>query len=175
MARGEAMMPKFWKYLITNCHGSASRIVAEAEREWAEKELESDTRLLSYTAKPQFESPVFRCPAERVLRQLQRTRLDLQRMEVNPLHDSVVNINDTHWPAYRKENGTLVDLRVLDLEDRSSKPRLVFRPDALRASGIPEALIEAAAQSNPPGLVLFEDVPQFKGCDDQPTAKEPTH
>ncbi|MCI0349960.1 MAG: hypothetical protein L0Z53_11095, partial [Acidobacteriales bacterium] len=58
--------------------------------------------------------------------------------------------------------------------DRSPKPRLIFRPDALRKSGIPEAVIETAAQSNPPGLVLFEDVPQFKGCDDQPTSPEST-
>ena len=90
------------------------------------------------------------------------------------MHDSVVTINDTHWPAYRKENGTLVDLRLFHPNDRSLKPRLIFRPDALRKFGIPEAIIEAAAQSNPPGLILFEDVPQFKGCDNQPTSLEPT-
>jgi hypothetical protein len=95
-------------------------------------------------------------------------------MEVNQMHDSVVTINNTYWPAYRKENGTLVDLRILDPSDHSPKPRLIFRSDALRESGIPEALIEAAAQSNPPGLVLFEDVPQFKGCDEQPSANEST-
>ncbi|HZQ19495.1 MAG TPA: hypothetical protein VFA90_12295 [Terriglobales bacterium] len=169
------MTPKFWKYFITNCHGSAIRVVAEADREWVEKELESDMRLLSYRAQPQFECPVFPCPAEQVLRQLQRTRLNLQRMEVNHMHDSVVTMNNTHWPAYRKENGTLVDLRILDPNERSPKPQLVFRPDALREAGIPEAIIEAAAQSDLPGLVLFEDVPQFKCCDDQSTAKEPTH
>jgi len=90
------------------------------------------------------------------------------------MHDPVITINNTHWPAYRKENGTLVDLRILDPEDRSPNPRMVFRPEALRESGIPEALIEAATRSNPPGLILFEDVPQFKGCDDQPTANEST-
>jgi hypothetical protein len=95
-------------------------------------------------------------------------------MEVNHLHDSVVTINNTHWPAYRKENGTLVDLRVLDPEDRSPTPRLIFRPDALRKARIPEALIEAAAHSNPPGLILFEYLPQFKGCDDQPPSLEST-
>ncbi len=168
------MMPRFWKYLITNCHGSAIHFVAERDREWAEKELECDPRLLSYRAQPQFECPVFRCPTERVFEQLRRIRLDLQRMEVNQMHDSVVTINNTYWPAYRKENGTLVDLRVFDPSDRSPKPRLIFRPDALRETGIPEALIEAAARSNPPGLVLFEDVPHFKGCDNQPTAHEPT-
>src|SRR5881275_3575660 len=115
--------------------------------------------------------PLF-CPG--IPEQLRRARLDLQRMEVNQLHDSVVTINNTHWPAYRKENGTLVDLRILDPQDRSPKPRLVFRPDALRESGIPEAIIEAAARSNPPGLILFEDLPQFKGCDHQPTANEST-
>jgi hypothetical protein len=166
------MTLKFWKYLITNCNGSAICFVVADDREWAEKDLENDPRLLSYTAKPQFESPVLRCPAERILQQLRRIRLNLQRMEVNKLHDSVVTINNTHWPAYRKENGTLVDMRILDPEDRSSNPQLVFRPDALRKSGIPEALIEAAARSTPRGLILFEDLPQFKGCDDQPTSVE---
>jgi hypothetical protein len=94
--------------------------------------------------------------------------------EVNQLHDSVVTINNTHWPGYRKDNGTLVDLRILDPQDRSSKPKLVFRPDALRESGIPEPLIEAAAQSNPQGLILLEDLPQFKGCDNQSTSPEST-
>jgi hypothetical protein len=162
------MTPMFWKYLITNGDGSAIRFVAAEDREWAEKELEGDPRLLSYTAKPQFECPVFCRRAERVLQRLRRTRLNLQRMEVNQMHDSVVTINNTHWPAYRKENGTLVDLRILDPEDRSPKPQLVFRPDALRDAGIPEALIEAATQSNPPGLVLFEDLPQFKSTSLEP-------
>lgn len=168
------MTLKFWKYLITNCHGSAICFVAEEDRECAEKELECDPHLLSYIAQPQFECAVLRCPAESVLRQLQRIRLDLQRMEVNQMHDSVVTINNTHWPAYRKENGTLVDLRILDPIDRSPKPRLVFRPDVLRESGIPEALIEAAARSHPQGLILFEDLPQFKGCNEQPTSAEST-
>jgi len=148
--------------------------VAEQHRECAEKELECNPHLLSYIAQPQFECPVFRCPAERVLQQLRQIRLDLQRIEVNQLNGSVVTINNTRWPAYRKENGTLVDLRILDPKDRSPKPRLVFRPDALRESGIPEAIIEAAARSSPQGLILFEDLPQFKGCDDQTTANEST-
>ncbi|MCI0348991.1 MAG: hypothetical protein L0Z53_06155, partial [Acidobacteriales bacterium] len=113
------MTLKIWKYLITNCHGSTVRFIAEEDREWTEKELECDPRLLSYRAQPQFQGPVFDCPAEPVLQQLQRTRLDLQRMEVNHMHDAVVTINNTHWPAYRKENGTLVDLRLFDPTDRS--------------------------------------------------------
>jgi hypothetical protein len=166
------MTPMFWKYLITTGDGTAIRFVAEEDREWAEKELERDPRLLSYRAKPRFECPVLRPPAERILQQLRRVRAKIPKGEVNDMHNSVVTINNTHWPAYRKENGTLVDLRILDPEDRSPMPRLIFRPDALRQSGIPEAIIEVAAQSNPPGLVLFEDLPQFTGCDDQPTANE---
>jgi hypothetical protein len=38
------------------------RFVAEGDRESAEKELEGDLRLISYSAKPQFECPVFRRP-----------------------------------------------------------------------------------------------------------------
>src|SRR5689334_17693566 len=168
------MTLKFWKYLITNCNGSAICIVADLDRECAEKELECEPLLLGYIASPQFECPVFRCPGKAVLQRLQRIRRDLQRMEVKKLHDSVVTINNTHWPAYRKENGTLVDLRILDPEDRSPKAQLVFRPDVLRQSGIPEAIIEAAARSNPQGLILFENLPQFNGCDDQPTSIEST-
>jgi len=123
------MTLKFWEYLITKHSGSAICFVAEHDREWVEKELECDPLLLSYTAKPQFECPVFRCPAERVLQQLRRIRLDLQRLEVNQMHDSVVTINNTHWPAYRKENGTLVDMRLFDPNDRS--PRLAFKGKGL--------------------------------------------
>ena len=167
------MTPIFWKYLITNCDGSAIRFVAEQERDEAEKELEGDVHLLSYRAKPQIQFAVFRRPSERVLQRLRRTRTQLQRLEVNHM-DSVVTINNTHWPAYRKENGTLVDLRLFDPNTRSPKPQLTFRPDALREAGIPEALIEAAAQSNPPGLILFEDLPQCEDCSQQPTSEEST-
>ncbi|HLH09258.1 MAG TPA: hypothetical protein VKW78_18620 [Terriglobales bacterium] len=57
---------------------------------------------------------------------------------------------------------------------RNDLPVDLGTPSPLRKSGIPEALIEAAAQSNPQGLILFEDLPQFKGCDNQPSAHEPT-
>ena len=170
------MTPKFWKYLITNCHSSAVRFVAEHEREQAEKELEGDPGLLSYRAKPQIQCPVFRQPAEPVLQRLWRARAQIQKTEVNHMHDSVVTINDTHWPAYRKENGTLVDLRLFDPNDRSPKPRLVFRPDKLRELGIPDALIDAAAKSDPQGLLLFENLPDqapsAKGSTDQATTEQ---
>src|ERR1700739_2952288 len=52
-------------------------------------------------------------------------------------------------PAYRKPGATLVDLRMFDPDDRSANPRLVFRPEKLRELGIPGALIEAAAKSDP--------------------------
>jgi hypothetical protein len=51
------------------------------------------------------------------------------------------------------------------------KRRLIFRADALRETGIPEALIEAAAQSDPPGLIPFEET---EGYADQPTSRQST-
>ena len=75
------------------------------------------------------------------------------------MYDRVVTINKTHWPAYRKPGATLVDLRMFDPNDRSSQPRLVFRPEKLRELGIPDALIEAAAKSDPQGFLLFDDLP----------------
>lgn len=59
------------------------------------------------------------------------------------MYDHVVAINNSHWTAYRKPGATLVDLRMFDPDDRSAKPRLVFRPEKLRELGIPDALIEA--------------------------------
>jgi len=44
-------------------------------------------------------------------------------------------------------------------DDRSTNPRLVFRPEKLRALGIPDALIKAAAKPDPQGFLLFEDLP----------------
>ena len=54
---------------------------------------------------------------------------------------------------------TIRDLRMFDPNDRSPKPRLVFRPEKLRELGIPDALIEAAAKSDPRGFLLFDDLP----------------
>jgi hypothetical protein len=123
----------------------------------AEKELENDPQLLSYRAKPQIEFPVTHRPSARIMRRFARLRA--HKLEVIHMHDAVVTINNTKWPAYRKRNGTLVDLRILDPDDRSPKPRLAFRPDKLRDLGIPAALIDAAEQSEPQGFVLFEDLP----------------
>ncbi len=81
------------------------------------------------------------------------------------MHDAVATINNTKWTAYRKRNGTLVDLRILDPDDRSPNPRLAFRPEKLHELGVPDPLIEAAAQSEPQGFVLFEDLP------DQPASR----
>jgi hypothetical protein len=70
----------------------------------------------------------------------------------------------------------LVDLRILDPEDRSLKPRLVFSPEKLRELGIPAALIDAAAKSDPQGLILFEDLPDqapsANGSRDQATNEQ---
>ena len=75
------------------------------------------------------------------------------------MYDRVVTISKTHWPAYRKLGATLVDLRMLDPNDRSANPRLVFRPEKFRELGKPDALIEAAAKSEPQGFLLFDDLP----------------
>lgn len=85
------------------------------------------------------------------------------------MYDAIVIINNTHWPAYRKPGGTLVDLRLCDPTDHDPNQRLIFRPDALRELGIPPRLIEAAAQSEPQGLILLNDADAiFSGpCDDQ--------
>src|SRR5947209_5543280 len=157
MERGAAMTPTFWKYLITTCTGSAFCLVAESDRDSVEKELESDPRLLSYHAKPQTDCRVMHRLSTQALRRLAHMRT--HKLEVIHMHDAVATINNTKWPAYRKRNGTLVDLRVLDADDRSPKPRLVFRPEKLRDLGIPAALIEAASQSEPEGFILFEDLP----------------
>jgi len=94
------------------------------------------------------------------------------------MYNAVVTINNTHWPAYRKSRGTLVDLRLFDPTDRSPKPRLVFRPEKLKELGIPEKLVEAAAKSDPQGFILFEDLPdqtsQVEGCADQLPSEQST-
>src|SRR2546429_3393306 len=70
---------------------------------------------------------------------------------------------------------TIRDLRMFDPNDRSPKPRLVFRPEKLRELGIPDALIEAAAKSEPRGFLLFDDLPgetqQGSSQADQPPIK----
>jgi hypothetical protein len=90
------------------------------------------------------------------------------------MYDRVVTINDTHWPAYRKPGATLVDLRMFDLGDRSAKPQLVFRPERLRELGIPDALIEAAAKSDPQGFLLFDDLPDQTQSANAPANNAPT-
>ena len=166
------MMPRFWKYLITACNASALRLVAESDRDSVEKELEADPHLLKYHAKPQIERSVTHRLSVRDLRHFARVRT--QNLEVTRMHDAVVTINNTSWPAYRKQNGTLVDLRILDPDDRSPKPQLVFRPEKLRDLGVPVELIEAATNSEPQGFILFEDlldqIPSgSNGSADQPT------
>ncbi len=168
------MMPRFWKYVITACNGLAFRLVAESDRDSVEKELEADPHLLRYHAKPQIERSVTHRLNVRDLRHFARVRT--HKLEVNQMHDAVVTINNTSWPAYRKRNGTLVDLRILDPDDRSPKPRLVFRAEKLRDLGIPAALIEAAANSEPQGFILFEDLldqipSRSNGSADPPTKR----
>ncbi len=168
------MTPRFWKYLITTCKGPAFCLVAESDRDSVEKELEADPHLLRYHAKPQTERSVKHRLSVRILRHFARVRH--HKLEVTQMHDAVVTINNTSWPAYRKRNGTLVDLRILDPDDRSPNPQLVFRPGKLRDLGVPAALIEAAANSEPQGFILFENlldqIPSgSNGSADQPTKR----
>ncbi len=94
------------------------------------------------------------------------------------MYDRVVTINNTHWPAYRKPGATLIDLRMFDPDDRSANPRLVFQPEKLSELGIPDALIEAAAKSDPQGFLLFDDLPDqaqpTTGQADQSTTERST-
>ena len=94
------------------------------------------------------------------------------------MYNAVVTINNTHWPAFRESKGTLVDLRLFDPTDRSPKPRLVFRPNALHELGIPKKLVEAAARFDPQGFILFRDLPdqtsQVEGCTNQLTFEQST-
>ncbi len=150
------MMPRFWKYLITTRDGPTFCLAAESDRDSVEKELEADPHLLRYHAKPQIERAVRHRLSVRVLRYFARART--QKSEVTQMHDAVVTINNTSWPAYRRQNGTLVDLRILDPDDRSPRPRLVFRPEKLRDFGVPVELIAAATNSEPQGFILFEDL-----------------
>src|SRR5512146_1645706 len=99
----KTVTPRFWKYLITTSNGSAFCLVAESDRDSVEKELENDPRLLSYHAKPQIERSVTHRLSARVLRHFARVRT--HKLEVIHMHDSVVTINNTNWPAYRKRNG----------------------------------------------------------------------
>jgi hypothetical protein len=67
---------------------------------------------------------------------------------------------------------------MFDSNDRSSEPRLVFRPEKLRELGIPDTLIEAAAKSDPQGFLLFDDPPdqvqQAGSHADQATTEQST-
>jgi hypothetical protein len=64
---------------------------------------------------------------------------------------------------------------MFDSNDRSSEPRLVFRPEKM---GIPDTLIEAAAKSDSQGFLLFDDPPdqvqQAGSHADQATTEQST-
>jgi hypothetical protein len=84
----------------------------------------------------------------------------------------------TFWPAWSQPGGTLVDLRLFPAichhcDNTGTEPRETseyppepcsvchgnkakcYRPDALRAAGVPETLILEAAASDPMGFVFI--------------------
>lgn len=57
----------------------------------------------------------------------------------------VITIAGTHWPAWPRHGGLLVDLRLFGSGSGSSSD-LIYRPDALRAiADFPTVYITAAA------------------------------
>ena len=62
----------------------------------------------------------------------------------------------TFWPAWSQPGGTLVDLRLFPPPGMNrAATEKVYRPDALRSAGVPEALITEAAASEPMGFVFL--------------------
>jgi hypothetical protein len=73
--------------------------------------------------------------------------------------DCAVRWNGHYFPAWSREDGTLIDLRLFG-EGQSDAygflgGELEFQPSKLRELGIPEEILAAASQSKPPGFVLL--------------------
>ena len=62
----------------------------------------------------------------------------------------VATINGRHWPAWRRPEGLLVDLRLFGPDGREG-----YDPGRLRAAGVHEDLVRAAGESKPEGFVLL--------------------
>ncbi len=68
----------------------------------------------------------------------------------------VITIAGKHWPAWKRADGMMVDLRLFPRGTLfTTDDNLTFLPDDLRAVGLPENLIEQAGESEPKGFVLF--------------------
>ena len=65
----------------------------------------------------------------------------------------VVTINGTHWPAWERADGTLIDFRMFDWQGQ-----LAFLPEQLASAGLPADLIDEAGQSAPRGFVLVPPI-----------------
>jgi len=73
--------------------------------------------------------------------------------------DRAVSWNGHYFPAWSREDGTLVDLRLFGKGQTDAYGflggELEFQPSKLRELGIPEEILAAAGESKPPGFVLL--------------------
>lgn len=68
----------------------------------------------------------------------------------------IVKLGNVNWPAWQKEEGVLVDLRLWPAgEAEAITDTLVYLPEKLAEYRIPAEIITAAAASVPPGFVLL--------------------
>jgi hypothetical protein len=65
----------------------------------------------------------------------------------------VVTINGTHWPAWERADGTLIDFRMFDWQGQ-----LAYLPDQLASAGLPADLIDEAGHSQPRGFILVPPI-----------------
>jgi hypothetical protein len=70
------------------------------------------------------------------------------------MHDQVVSWGRAHFPAWKRQDGMLVDLRLFPKGSQSTT-EMVYRPDELLSVGVPDNIVKAAAESMPPGFVLL--------------------
>jgi hypothetical protein len=79
-------------------------------------------------------------------------------VEAGPGKGLVVTISGRRWPAWPgAHGGTLIDFRLYGRGECGAEA-LGYYPDKLREAKVPEGLVEAAADSVPPGFVLLGDL-----------------
>lgn len=74
-------------------------------------------------------------------------------------HTHVAKFNGHYWPAVPRPEGLVVDFRMFDRGGQN----LGYWPDQLRRARVPEHLVLAAGDSDPPGFVLIADAVAAEG------------